>query len=143
MPATASPLYPPTYYSASAPLPALLPPLRGLNSADVCVVGGGIAGCSAGLALAERGYRVILLEAQRLGWGASGRAGGQVIFGVAAEQEALESLLGSADARAIWDLSLAGISQLKARIARHQIDCEWVDGQMLTAIKPRQWRQLE
>ena len=55
------------------------PPLQGSTRADVCVVGGGIAGCSAALALAERGYRVVLLEAQRLGWGASGRSGGQVI----------------------------------------------------------------
>jgi gamma-glutamylputrescine oxidase len=135
--------YPATYYAACAPLLPPMPPLRGTHSADICVVGGGIAGCSTGLALAERGYHVTLLEAQRLGWGASGRAGGQVIFGLAAEQDRIESLLGSADAHAIWDISLAAISQLKARIARHRIDCEWVDGQMLTAIKPRQWQQLQ
>ena len=66
-----------SYYTASAP-PAPLPPLlRRTHSADVCVVGGGIAGCSAALTLAERGYRVVLLEGQRIGWGASGRSGGQ------------------------------------------------------------------
>jgi gamma-glutamylputrescine oxidase len=139
----ALPPYPATYYAASTPLAPGNAPLHGRRSADICVVGGGIAGCSAALALAERGYRVVLLEAQRLGWGASGRAGGQVIFGVAAEQDELESLVGSSDAHAIWELALAGIAALKARIARHQIDCEWVDGQMLTAIKARQWQHLQ
>jgi len=143
MSATSLPPYPSSYYAATTPLGPGHAALEQPRSADVCIVGGGIAGCSAGLALAERGYRVVLLEAQRLGWGASGRAGGHVICGVAAEQDQLESLVGGSDARAIWQLALAGIAALKARIARHQIDCEWVDGQMLTAIKPRQWRHLQ
>jgi len=143
--ASAAPLppYPSTYYAAFTPLAPGNAPLQQTRVADVCVVGGGIAGCSAALALAERGYRVVLLEAQRLGWGASGRAGGQVIFGVSAEQHELESLVGRADAHAIWELALAGIAALKARVARHRIDCEWVDGQMLAAIKPRQWLHLQ
>ena len=143
MSAVLLPPYPSTCYAASTPLAPGNAPLHGRRSADICVVGGGIAGCCAALALAERGYRVVLLEAQRLGWGASGRAGGQVIFGVAAEQDELESLVGRSAAHAIWQLALAGIAALKARIARHQIDCEWVDGQMLTAIKPRQWQRLQ
>ncbi|MGA2364886.1 MAG: FAD-dependent oxidoreductase, partial [Steroidobacteraceae bacterium] len=106
--ASAAPLppYPSTYYAAFTPLAPGNAPLQQTRVADVCVVGGGIAGCSAALALAERGYRVVLLEAQRLGWGASGRAGGQVIFGVSAEQDELESLVGRADAHAIWELAL-------------------------------------
>jgi gamma-glutamylputrescine oxidase len=135
--------YTPSYYTASARLPPPWAPLAGRCAADVCVLGGGIAGCSAALGLAERGYRVVLLEERRLGWGASGRAGGQVICGVAAEQDELESLVGGADARTIWDVSLAGIALLKQRIARYRIECDWVDGQMLTAIKPRQWRALQ
>jgi len=118
-------------------------PLRGTLRADVCVVGGGIAGCSGALALAERGYRVALLESRRIGWGASGRSGGQVIYGLAAEQEQIQALVGAGDARRIWDISLAAIDLIKQRIARHAIDCDWVDGQMLTAIKPRQWRALQ
>jgi len=132
-----------SYYLASAAIPAVSEPLQGEVRADVCVLGGGIAGCSTALSLAERGYRVVLLEAQRLGWGASGRSGGQVIYGVAAEQPALETLVGREDARRIWDTSLAGIALLKQRIARHEIACDWVDGQMLCAIKPRQWRALQ
>src|ERR1700722_4998503 len=137
--ATPMPPYPSTYYAASTPLPPGHAPLQQTRVADVCVVGGGIAGCSAALALAERGYRVVLLEAQRLGWGASGRNGGQAMFGTAADQLDLEQLVGAHDARKVWDISLAGLALLKQRVERHQIDCNWVDGQMFTAIKPRQW----
>jgi gamma-glutamylputrescine oxidase len=143
MSATPATDYVKSYYLASTPPQPASPALQGQVQADVCVLGGGIAGCSAALSLAERGYRVVLLEARRLGWGASGRSGGQVIFGLAAEQDRVEALAGAADARAIWDVALAGITLLKQRIARHAIDCDWVDGQMLTAIKPRQWRALQ
>ncbi|HEY5019854.1 MAG TPA: FAD-binding oxidoreductase [Steroidobacteraceae bacterium] len=143
MSAVSAPDYVSSYYSASAPPLPATPPLQGEVKADVCVLGGGIAGCSAALSLAERGLTVVLLEERRLGWGASGRSGGQVIFGLAAEQDSLEALVGAADARRIWDLSLAGIDLLKQRIGRHAIACDWVDGQMLTAIKPRQWRALQ
>ena len=132
-----------SYYLASTPVPPPRPALQGEQRADVCVVGGGIAGCSAALSLAERGCRVVLLEAHRVGWGASGRGGGQVIYGVSAEQDSLKALLGPQHARAVWDISLAGLALLKRRIAQHRIECDWVDGQMLTAIKPRQWRALE
>jgi gamma-glutamylputrescine oxidase len=143
MDAPADPDYVHSYYTATAALTAPLAPLLGSASADVCVVGGGIAGCSAALSLAERGYRVVLLEAERIGWGASGRSGGQVIFGLSADQSDLERWIGIEDARRIWDMSLAGIELLRARIERHQIDCDWVSGEMFTAIKPRQWRQLQ
>jgi gamma-glutamylputrescine oxidase len=143
MPTVPAPDYVSSYYLASAPLLPLAPPLQGEVRADVCVLGGGLAGCSAALSLAERGLRVVLLEQRRLGWGASGRSGGQVIVGLATEQDRLEALVGAADARRIWELSLAGIALLKERIGRFGIACDWVDGQMLTAIKPRQWRALQ
>jgi gamma-glutamylputrescine oxidase len=135
--------YPLTYYSSSTELPAPFSALQGSISADVCVVGGGIAGCAAALELAERGYRVVLLEAERIGWGASGRSGGQVMYGLAVEQAELERELGASDAHRIWEISLAGLSWLKNRIQRHAIDCDWVAGQMSVAIKPRQWQQLQ
>jgi gamma-glutamylputrescine oxidase len=132
-----------SYYTVSAPLQPPTAPLAGTVNADVCVVGGGIAGCSTALALAERGYRVVLLEAQRVGWGASGRSGGQAIVGTAIEQADLESLVGAEDARRAWDVSLAGLALLKQRIERYRIDCDWVNGWMLAAIKPRQWTQVQ
>jgi gamma-glutamylputrescine oxidase len=135
--------YPESYYSATAELLAPLPPLQSTASTDVCVIGGGIAGCAAALTLAERGYRVVLLEAERIGWGASGRSGGQVMYGIAVEQDELEHELGLPDARRVWQISLDGLAWLKSRIRRHAIECDWTDGQMYTAIKPRQWRLLQ
>src|ERR1700688_4308811 len=109
------PNYLDTYYAATARPPPLTAPLAGTLSADVCVVGAGIAGCSAALGLAQRGYRGVLLEAQRIGWGASGRSGGQAIVGTAAEQADLEQLLGIEDARRVWGVSLAGLTLLPKR----------------------------
>ncbi|HTQ36320.1 MAG TPA: FAD-binding oxidoreductase [Steroidobacteraceae bacterium] len=131
------------WYQASLPPQALRPPLQGAAECDVGVVGGGIAGLSAALHLAQRGYRVRLLEAERVGWGASGRSGGQAIFGVAASQQKLDALVGAADARRIWDMSIEALSLLRELIAAHGIACDYVAGQMHVAIKPRQAAELQ
>ncbi|MEO8315192.1 MAG: FAD-binding oxidoreductase [Pseudomonadota bacterium] len=131
------------WYWASQPEPPLRPPLSGASVCDIGVVGGGIAGLSAALHLAQRGYRVTLLEAERIGWGASGRSGAQAIFGVAAGQDKLAALLGAADARRIWDMSIEGLALLRELIATHAIDCDYVSGQMHVAIKPRQLAELQ
>ncbi len=132
-----------SYYSATTVLPPAEPRLQGAARTDVCVVGAGLAGCSAALALAGRGYAVTVLEARRVGWGASGRSGGQIIAGLAIEQDRLERLVGEPDARALWDLSVAAVRRLRERIAAHSIDCDWVDGFMQAAIRPRHWRGLQ
>jgi gamma-glutamylputrescine oxidase len=93
------------YYYQSTPRPAPRPPLAGEHSFDVCVVGGGISGLSAALHLAGRGMRVALLEARHLGYGGSGRSGGQSIFGYACEMSTLEKAVGDADARRLWDVA--------------------------------------
>ena len=131
-----------SYYAASVTARPPRPPLEGVLSADVCVVGGGIAGCSAALHLAERGYATVLLEQQHIGWGASGRSGGQVIHGVACGQEPLEHQLGADGARAVWDVATEGLQLTRALIERHRIACDWVDGYLLTALKPRHDREL-
>jgi gamma-glutamylputrescine oxidase len=131
-----------TWYEASLPPAQVQAPLQGAARCDVGVVGGGIAGLSAALHLAERGYRVTLLEAEHIGWGASGRSGAQAIFGVAASQDKLDALVGRDHARRVWDLSLEALSLLRELIARHGIDCDWVSGQMHVAIKPRQRDEL-
>src|SRR6478609_7590323 len=117
-------------------------PLRGGATCDVGVVGGGIAGISAALHLAQRGYRVTLLEAERIGWGASGRSGAQAIFGVAAGQDKLTRLIGAADARRVWDMSVEALSLLRELIGMHGIDCDYVSGQLHAAIKPRHVSEL-
>lgn len=131
-----------SYYAASVTARPPRPPLEGVLSADVCVVGGGIAGCSAALHLAERGYATVLLEQEHIGWGASGRSGGQVIHGVACGQERLEHLLGDQGARAVWDVATEALQLTRALIERHRIACDWVDGYLLTALKPRHDREL-
>jgi gamma-glutamylputrescine oxidase len=132
-----------SWYAASANAAPACPPLAGETTADVCVVGGGIAGLSTALHLAERGYRVVLLEAHRIGWGASGRSGGQAIFGYAASQSKLIASVGAAAARQLWDFSIDALDLIKDRVARHGIDCDLHWGQMHAAIKPRQRDELK
>ncbi|HEV2228715.1 MAG TPA: FAD-binding oxidoreductase [Steroidobacteraceae bacterium] len=132
-----------SYYAASAHAAPVRRPLEGPLDCDVCIVGGGIAGCSAALHLAERGLAVVLLEEHRVGWGASGRSGGQAIFGVAAGQAKLTRLIGAADARAVWDVSVEGLALLRSLIGRFRIDCDLTDGYLLTAVKPRHERELK
>ncbi|MEY3714177.1 MAG: hypothetical protein RL321_1797, partial [Pseudomonadota bacterium] len=134
---------PSTWYHAEAKAAATYPALSGQIEADVCVVGGGIAGCSAALHLAERGYRVVLLEADRIGSGASGRSGAQAITGVACGQDKLESLVGFDTAKRIWDMTVEGLALQRELIARHSIDCDYTPGQMQVAIKPRQEAALQ
>ena len=131
-----------SYYAASARAAPERPALAGPAVADVCVVGGGIAGCSAALHLAERGFQVVLLEEHRIGWGASGRSGAQAIHGVAAGQGKLERLLGAAGARTVWDVSVEALALMRELIRRYAIDCDWVDGYMLAAVKQRHVREL-
>ncbi len=130
--------YPPSYYAASAtPLPER-PALQGRVDCDVCILGAGYVGLSAALELAEAGYKVVILEAERIGWGASGRNGGQVIAGFACGEELLEKELGKADARRMFDMTVEGIAWIKSRMAKHGIDADWRDGHATTPIKPRQ-----
>ena len=126
-----------SYYAISAHPAPERPALAGSVEADVCVVGGGIAGCSAALHLAERGYRVVLLEENRIGWGASGRSGAQAIYGVAAPQSKVKRLVGADAARIVWEVTVEALALIRELIARHRINCDWADGHMLTAIKQR------
>ncbi len=131
-----------SWYAASANPAPRREPLRGEISADVCVIGGGIAGCSTALNLAERGYRVVLLESHRVGWGASGRSGGQAIVGYACSQDVLVRQLGAATARQLFDVSVEAQELLRERVSRHRIDCDLHWGHVLAAIKPRQIDEL-
>jgi gamma-glutamylputrescine oxidase len=132
-----------SYYAASANPAPVRPPLEGDVGADVCVVGGGIAGCSAALDLAARGYRVVLLEARRIGWGASGRSGGQAIFGFGTSQQAIVPLVGLEAARRMWDVSIESLALLRRRVADHGIDCDLQWGHMHVATRERQRQELE
>jgi gamma-glutamylputrescine oxidase len=120
--------YPQSWYGATTPLLDPFPVLRGRHKADVCVIGGGFTGVSAALHLAEAGYDVALVEAQRIGFGASGRNGGQLGSGQRQDQITLEKMVGSDAARMMWDLGQDAKSLVRTLIARHQIDCDLADG---------------
>jgi gamma-glutamylputrescine oxidase len=130
------------YYAATAHEVPQRAALSDSINCDVCIVGGGLAGCSTALHLAERGYAVALLEDQRVGWGASGRNGGQAHVGTAAAPETIESLVGAGPARAIWDVSVEGLALVRALIERHRIACDWTPGHMQVAIHARQEAEL-
>src|SRR5580692_9981699 len=118
-------------------------PLRGEAGVDVAVLGGGIAGCSAALHLAKRGYRVALLEARHIGYGASGRSGGQTIFGLAAGQQKLEREVGREDAHRLFDLSIEALDLTQSLIRDYAIDCDYHANHVHVATKPRQLRELD
>lgn len=130
--------HPRSWYADTAGALPDHPPLSGEVRADVCVIGGGYAGLSAALHLAEAGRRVVLLEAHRIGWGASGRNGGQLGVGPRADIRKYEKLVGRDDARKVWDISIAGNRLVRDLIARHGIDCDLADGYLETA-----WRKTD
>lgn len=133
-----------SYYEASVVRPLPSPPLAQRSTTDVCVVGGGYAGISASLELAARGYSVTLLEAQRIGWGASGRNGGQVIVGFGIDGEsAIEKQFSTEDARRAWNVTVEGMQLLRERIERFAIDCDYTSGYMSVATKAGKARVLD
>ncbi len=111
--------YPPSYYAATRTPFAPCPALQGELRADVCVVGAGYTGLSAALHLAERGLSVVLLEAHRVGFGASGRNGGQVGTGQRHDQQTLEDMLGRDIARQLWTLGEEAKTLVQDLIQRH------------------------
>lgn len=129
--------YPSSLYAANTPRLAPCQPLTGTVRADICIVGGGFTGLSAALALAERGYSVRLLEAQRIGFGASGRNGGQVGSGQRMDQRDLEHRVGMDDARKLWALAEDAKTEVKTQIAAHAMDCDWKDGVAHVARAPQ------
>ncbi|OUS04458.1 oxidoreductase [Rhodobacterales bacterium 52_120_T64] len=129
--------YPASYYAASAQPIDKFPALEGTETCDVCVVGAGYTGLSTALHLAERGYDVILLEAQRLGFGASGRNGGQVGSGQRVEQDELEKMVGTEHARALWDMGEESKSTVRDLINNHDIACGYKSGVLHAELQPR------
>lgn len=131
-----------SYYQASRRVSCVAPALAEDIDVDAVIVGGGITGVSAALNLAESGHKVALLEAQTIGWGASGRNGGQVLPGLAAPMHRVAKLIGASHSKQIWDMSVEGVDSLYARIEKHGIPCAPWKGYLHAAIKPRQVQEL-
>ena len=127
--------YPDTYYFATAKGVQERPALAGAERADVCVIGGGFTGLSAALNLAEAGMSVIVLEAERVGWGASGRCGGLIGSGQRHEVLDTEKTFGYQRSRLLWDLAEAAKREIRERVAKHGIDCDLQDGQLVGVHK--------
>jgi gamma-glutamylputrescine oxidase len=120
--------YPDSYYHASQNRVIDLNPLDGSRRADVCIIGGGYTGLSSALHLAKRGYDVLLLEARKPGWGASGRNGGQLCSGQRKDQLDLGKMVGEAAARQLWELAEEAKDLSKQLIAEHDIGCDLKPG---------------
>jgi len=132
-----------SWYSDSAPELTQQPALDGTHQADVCILGAGLTGLSTAIELAEAGLSVIVLEAKRIGWGASGRSGGQAIFGYGCDQGKITQALGLADSKRLFDWSIEGVDMIRQRCAKYGIDCDWRDIHAHVAIKPRHIVELK
>ena len=130
------------YYAASAAPARARPALTGDLAVDVCVVGAGFTGLSAALHLAQKGVRVVVLEAETVGFGASGRNGGQIHTGLCQTQAELESWLGPVHARDLWNLTEESKTLVRALVAQHEIDCDLKPGLVIAAHDARAAREL-
>jgi gamma-glutamylputrescine oxidase len=122
--------YPDSYYTATAIGAAEYPELVGSERADVCVIGGGFTGVSAAINLVEAGYSVVLLEAERIGFGASGRNGGLIGSGQRKDVVELESQFGARMSRQLWDFAEAAKAEIRQRVQKHDIPCDLQSGQV-------------
>lgn len=125
-----------SYYAATANDATRYPRFAGERTADVVIVGGGFSGVSAAISLRERGYSVILLEANRIGWGASGRNGGQMIAGISGEHN-IKAHLGRDGAKLLKDIRYRGHDIIAERVAKYGIGCDLKYGWMEAAARPR------
>jgi gamma-glutamylputrescine oxidase len=133
----------PSYYAATRNAAPDRPPLQGEHQADVAIIGAGFTGISAGLELAERGFKVTVLEAAKVGWGASGRNGGQIVNGYSRELDVIERRYGRDAARGLGAMALEGGTIIRERVSKYAIDCALVPGGAMTAFTARQMRGLE
>ncbi|MDH3303637.1 MAG: FAD-binding oxidoreductase [Gammaproteobacteria bacterium] len=129
--------YPDTYFAATAVGMRDHLALAGTERADVCVIGGGFTGLSAALNLAEQGFDVVLLEGERIGFGASGRCGGLVGSGQRKDVIETEEAFGYERSRQLWDFAELAKNEIRERVTKHAISCDLQNGQLVGVHKKR------
>jgi gamma-glutamylputrescine oxidase len=132
-----------SYYTASAHKAPLRPALAGEQTCDVCIIGAGYSGLSTALHLTEAGYKVIVLEAETVGFGASGRNGGQIINGYSRDYDTILGRYGKDAANALLSMSFEGGNIIRQRIEKYNIDCDHRPGSFFAAFNDRQMKELE
>ena len=132
-----------SYYTASAHPAPPRPALEGDETCDVCIIGAGYSGLSTALHLAENGYKVIVVEAVSVGFGASGRNGGQVVNGYSRDFDTILDRYGEDMAKALLGMGLEGGDIIRARIEKYKIDCDYRPGNFFAAFTKKQMTDLE
>ncbi len=132
-----------SWYAASGLPQPDRTPLHGLVDADACIVGAGYTGLNTAIALARRGWRVVVLEAARVGWGASGRNGGQIVHSYSRDLDVIESRYGREVSAPLAAMAFEGAQALRENVAEFGIDCHLRDGGIFAAVNARQARHLE
>jgi len=133
----------PSYYAASANPAPSRPPLQGVREADVCVVGAGYTGLSTALFLAEAGFRVVVLEAATVGWGASGRNGGQIVNSFSRDLDTIERQTAPDQLNLLATMAFEGSQIIRQRVRDYGIQCDLKEGGIFAALNTRQLGHLE
>jgi len=136
---------PPSYYTATIQSESAFPTLQGTHDVDVAIIGAGFTGIATAVELAERGLKVAVVEANKVGWGASGRNGGQVtgsLSGDAAMKKQLQKQVGTDAEKFIWHLRWRGHEIIKSRVAKYGIACDLKHGHLHAAYQPGHMHEL-
>lgn len=134
---------PDSYYAASKNQQLAFPELVGDVSVDVCIVGAGFSGINTAIELAEHGVKVAVLEANVVGWGGSGRNGGQAICGIGHDPELVHDAVGDEGLDALYEMGLQAIRSLRNRIGKYDIDCDFTWGHCIVAYNQRHLKKLK
>ena len=132
-----------SYYAASRHPQIDYPVLKGRVEADVCIIGAGYTGLSSALFLLENGFSVVVLEAAKVGFGASGRNGGQIVNSYSRDIDVIERSVGSRQAELLGSMAFEGGRIIRERIARYNIQCDLKDGGVFAALTDKQVGHLE
>jgi len=132
-----------SYYAASANDTRVRPILNEALTTQICIIGAGFTGISAALELVEHGFQVVVLEAKRIGFGASGRNGGQIVNGYSRDLATIAKRYGAHKARALGEMSLEGGRIIRERVAKYQIDCDLTQGGFFAAFTQKQLDEMK